>query len=873
MRRPDLDDFEREMRDHVEEDTQENLARGMAPDEARAAAIRKFGNPVRVKEDVRAVWVPRWADQIGQDVRDAARRLRRHPGFALVIVATLALGIALPTAIYSVVNAVLLRPLSYAHPDRLVWPTTRSERDANRGGPASAVEILNEIDFYTWQQESVSFDHLVAYIQGDSTIAGDGEALRVRVLSASEGFWDISGGRAVAGVLPSPADREALVVSHRLFVERFGSDPSVIGRAISLDGQQMTITAVLAPDFNPQLPAMRFGAALSGRIEPDVFRGMRINPPPRTRDQKTQIRILQAIGQLKEGVTIEQARAELNTVHKRAQQLAAPFGLSTVLLTPLHERLVGASRRALTLLLAAGFCVLLITCANVANLLLSRSAARQKEIALRMSVGGGPLRVIRQLLAESIAYALIGGAAGVLLATWLLSVVVSVIGPAVPRLLETTVDLRVLGFALAVSLGTALVFGMGPAINLACTSAQDVLKEGTRTSSVARPRRITGRVMIAMQLALTVVLLTGAGLMLKSIWRMTSYPDGFSPDEILTLRVDFRGPAYRQRESRQQLGQSLLARAEALPGVREAAITTLGESMMLLIKEGEKGPPENRESRATPVNTISPGFPRTMGMKVVHGRGFEDIEPVPVVLINEALAARDYAGADPIGQRIRLPWLGEDVLGTIAGVVSNMKYTRIDADMKPEVFFHTAQTELFGVTLVLRIDGDPIAAAPTVRNALASVDPTQSIFAVQTMEQTLAESIAPRRFNVLLLGTFAFVAAFLAVLGVYGVVAHAVAERTHEIGIRLALGAERRRVVGMIVSEAMLSVVAGVAIGTAAAVGATSLIADLLYGIEARDPQTFVAATLVLTAIAFVACAAPALRAAVVDPAVALRSE
>jgi putative ABC transport system permease protein len=861
------------MRDHVEQDTQENIARGMAPDKARAAAIRKFGNPVRVKEDVRAVWVPRWVDQVGQDLRDAGRRLRRHPGFALAIVATLALGIALPTAIYSVVNAVLLRPLSYAHPDRLAWPTTRSEREANPGGGVGPLEILNEIDFYTWQQESVSFDHLVAYTQGDSTIAGDGEAVRIRVLSASEGFWAISGARAVVGVLPSPEDRQALVLSHRLFLERFDGDPRVIGRALTLDGQQMTITAVLAPDFNPQLPGMSFVSGLSGRIEPDIFRGMRINPPPRTMDRSTQIRILQAIGQLKEGVTIEQARAELNTVHKRAQQLSAPFGLSTVLLTPLHERLVGASRRALTLLLAAGFCVLLITCANVANLLLSRSAARQKEIALRMSVGGGPLRVIRQLLAESIAYALIGGAAGVLLATWLVTVVVSVIGPAVPRLIETTVDLRVLAFAMAVSLGTALAFGMGPAITLARTSAQDVLKEGARTSSVARPRRIAGRVMIAVQLALTVVLLSGAGLMLKSIWRMTSYAEGFSPAEILTLRVDFRGPAYRSRESRQQFAQSLLARAQALPGIREAAITTLGQSTTLLIKEGEKMPPERRESRATPVSTISPGFPRAMGMKVVQGRAFEAIEPLPVVLINEALAARDYAGADPVGQRIRLPWLGEDGLGTIVGVLSNMKYTRIDADMRPELFFHAAQSDLFGVTVVLRIDSDPVAAAPTIRKALAGVDPSQSIFAVQTMEQTLAESIAPRRFNLLLLGTFAFVAAFLAVLGVYGVVAHAVAERTHEIGIRLALGAERRRVVGMIVSEAMLSVIAGVAIGSAAAVGATGLIADLLYGVDARDPQTFVAATLMLTAIAFVACGAPALRAAVVDPAVALRSE
>jgi putative ABC transport system permease protein len=871
MRRPDLDDLDRELRDHVEEDTQENIARGMAPDEARAAAIRKFGNPVRVKEDVRAVWVPRWADQIGQDARDAARRLRRHPGFALVIVATLALGIALPTAIYSVVDAVLLRPLSYPHPDRLVWPTTQSLRERRGSREPINIEILNEIDFHTWQQQSTSFDHLVAYQQVDATMIAGGEASRVRIVAASAGFWELSGARIALGALPLAADREGIVLSHHLFIDRFHSDPTIIGRAIALDGRQMTIAAVLAEDFHPQLPAMPWGASFD-RSEPGAFLGMRINPPPSTIDRSTQVRLFQAIGQLKDGVTIEQARAELNTIHDRAQQIRAPFGASTVELTPLHERLVGASRRALTLLLAAGFCVLLITCANVANLLLSRSAARQKEIALRMSVGGGPLRVIRQLLAESVAYALIGGAAGVFLATWLVNVVVSIIGPAVPRLLETTVDLRVLGFAIAISLSTALLFGMGPAIGLARTNAQDVLKEGARTASIARPRRVAGRMMIAVQLALTIVLLIGAGLMLKGMWRMTSYPEGFAPDRILTLRVEFNGAKYRQQGPRHDFAAALLARARQLPGVRDAGMTTGANATMQFVREGEARP-LNPESHAASFSSISEGFPRVLGMKIVRGRSFEDVESGHVLLINEALARREYGDLDPIDQRVRLPWLGEGGLGRIVGVVADMKYAQIDADATPEVFFHAAQNDLFGVTLALRIDGDPLAAAPTIRNALAAVDPTQSIFAVQTMEQTLAESIAPRRFNLLLLGTFAFVAAFLAVLGVYGVVAHAVAERTHEIGIRLALGAERRRVVGMIVSEAMLSVIAGVAIGTAAAVGATSLIADLLYGVGARDPQTFVASTLLLTAIAFVACAAPALRAAVVDPAVALRSE
>ena len=865
-RRPDLDDLERELREHVEEDTQENIARGMTPEAARLAAIRKFGNPTRVREDVREVWIPRWADQIAQDTRDAARRVRRQPLFALVIVATLALGIALPTAIYSVVNAVLLRPLSYAHPDRMVWITARSERD-----PRSTIEIVNEIDFYAWRQQSTLLDHVIAYTQSDATIVVWGEASRARVVNASEGFWDASGARVVLGALPADTDRQAMLISHHLFVERFHNDPNVVGRAVELDGQPMTIAGVLAEDFHPQLPAMTLRAEVD-RIEPDVFRGITINPPPSTIDRSTQVRIFQAIGQLKEGVTIEQARAELNTVHQRMQRSPAPFGTSTVVLTPLHERLVGASRRTLTILLAAGFCVLLITCANVANLLLSRSSARQKEIALRMSVGGGPLRVIRQLLAESVAYALIGGAAGVTLATWLVNVVVSIIGPAVPRLLETTVDLRVLGFAMATSLGTAMIFGIGPALALSRTNAHDVLKEGSRSASGAPRRRLAGRVMVAVQLALTIVLLTGAGLMVKSIWRMTSYPASFAPDQILTMRVDFRGPKYRQQPARQEFAKALLARAQTLPGVRDAALTTGSDSMMIVIKDGEPRP-QNPDAHASPLNSISAAFPRILGMKIVRGRLFEDVEPEPVLLINESLARREYPGADPIGQRIRLPWFGQNASGAIVGVVEDFKYARIDVDAGPEVLFHLAQTNIFGVTLLLRLDGDALAAAPAIRKALASVDPTQSIFAVRTMEQSLAESIAPRRFNLLLLGTFALVAVFLAVLGVYGVVAHAVAERTHEIGIRLALGAERRRVVGMIVGDSMRSVVAGLAIGFGAALAMTRVIADLLYGVEPRDPQTFAVSTIALAAIAFVACATPALRAATVDPAQALRAE
>jgi putative ABC transport system permease protein len=353
---------------------------------------------------------------------------------------------------------------------------------------------------------------------------------------------------------------------------------------------------------------------------------------------------------------------------------------------------------------------------------------------------------------------------------------------------------------------------------------------------------------------------------------MTSYPAGFNPEQILTLRLDFRGPQYRPATARHDLAAALLAKAQTLPGVRRAAITTGRDSMMIVIKEGEPMP-EDRDAHSAPVSSISADFGRMLGMSLVAGRWFEEAETSVAVLINETLARRDFAGANPIGGRIRLPWVNDNRHGTIVGVVSDLKYADLDADPKPEVFFHHADAPLFGVTLSLQIDGDPVAAAPAIRKALSTIDPSQSFYSIRTMEEELAESIAPRRFNLLLLGTFALVALVLAVVGVYGVVAYAVAERTHEIGIRLALGAARTRVVRMIVAQGMLSVAAGIVAGLAGAVAATRLIAGLLYGVEPHDTPTFILATSLLAAIAFLACAAPALKAALVDPVIALRHE
>lgn len=864
--RPDLDDLDGEIRDHIEAETLDNLARGMSEDAARTAAIRKFGNVARVKEDVRAVWVARWLDQLRQDVRDAVRHLRRNPAFSLAIVATLSLGIGLTTAIYSVVNALLLRPLAYAHPERMVWLSTRA-KDSSR-------DIMNSIDWAVWHSQATSLEHMIAYDNGDATLVVGGEASRLRIVSASDGFWQVTGAQPVLGSLPVDAEVPALAITNRVFVEQFQSDPTVIGRLVSVDGRPATIAAVLPQNYHPQLQT--FGVIVDlDSVEPGAYRLMRVDPAPQAITPTTAVHIFHAIGELKAGVTIEQARAEIDAIHVREQRdHPTPFGATSAVVMPLPDKIVGPSRRALTILLASSFVVLLITCANVANLLLAGGAARRKEIALRMALGSGPLRVVRGLLAESLTYAVLAGIGGVLLSLWLVNVVIAIIGAGVPRLTETRLDVGVLGVAAAISIGTAVLFGIGPALTLLATNMQEVLKDGGRTMAASRRVIITGRAMVAVQVALTIVLLAGAGLMLKSVWRMTSYPAGFAPDQLLTMRLDIRGPQYRDQKARHDLAAALVARAKSMPGVRDAAITTGRGSMMLVIKDGEGiPPPGERERRAAPVSSVSPGFGPLLGMSLVSGRWFNDLDAPGVAIINESLARRDFKDTDPIGKRIRVPWLGQNRLGTIVGVARDLKYAAIDADAAPELFFHYADAPFFSITLVMRVDGDPIAAAPAIRKALSAIDPTQSLYNVKTLEEVLSESIAPRRFNLLLLGTFAVVALVLAALGVHGVVAYAASERTREIGIRMALGAGRWNVVRMMVAQGMWSVVAGLFVGLFGAWAATRLIAGLLYGVQPHDTATFTVTTLALGSIACLACVVPAVKAALVDPVMALRAE
>ncbi len=859
-RTPDLDDLDREIRDHIEHETEDNVARGMSEEAARAAAIRKFGNVTRVKEDVRGVWIPLWLDSLRQDLRDAFRQVRRDPAFAAAIVVTLGLGIGLTTTIFSVVNAMLIRPLDFPDPDRVVWLTTRGVNAGN--------EDMNSIVFAGWQEAATSFEQMVAYGYSDATMVLGGQGSRMRIVNASEGFWSATGAQAFLGALPPANNREVIVLAHHAYRERFGGDPGIIGRAVTIDGRAAVIGGVLPEGFAPQLPAPAFRPGLE-QAQPDAYRGWVVPPAPAVITPSTGAMMYHAFARLKPGVSIAQAREEVATIHRRRPTFGGP---SMPVIIPLREKLVGASRVALQLLLSAAAVLLTITCVNVANLLLARSSARQREIALRMSVGGGPLRIVRQLLVESLSYAFAGAIGGVALASWLVGAVIKLVGPSVPRLSETTLDLNVLAFAMAVAGTSALLFGIGPAISLCRTRVQDVLKDGARTASASPRALMMGRLMMTMQVSLTVVLLVGAGLLLKSVARLTAYPPGFSPEQILTLRVDIRGQQYRDEPTRRNYVRNILAAAGAVPGVRDVALTTGQESFMIVIKEGQPFP-EDRDAHESAVSAVSADLGRILGMTLVSGRWFTEVDFRGAMVVNEAFARQEFPEGNAIGQRIRLPWAKEDRFATVVGVAADMKFMRLDQEVGPEVFVHHADAPLNGMTMLIRFESDPTPAISSTLKALSQIDPTQSFFSVRTMDEALAESIAPRRFNLLLLGAFALSALFLAVLGVYGVVAYAVAERTREIGIRLALGAERARVVRSIIGQGMVSVVTGVIAGLIGAVLAARLIATLLYGVDAHDAPTFAIATVLLTTIAFMACAAPALRAAFVDPVVALRAE
>ena len=858
-----LDDLDDEIRDHLERDTQAQIERGLTPAAARQAARRKFGNVALVKEDARAVHVPVWVDQLRQDLLYALRMLRRGPVFTVVVTLTLALGIGLNTAVFSVVNAVLLRPLSFPHADRILWLAALDAQGKDDFVPSQ--------DVLAWR-DATSLERLVAYDQFDGRVTVGGMNALARIATVSHDFWDLAGARPAHGHVPTAGESEVLL-SQAFFEQWFGAAADVVGKRIVVAGRQATIAGVLPPSFRADLVTPPSFAGLAHK-DIEIYRAIVVRPLT-----NGQIQLFRVVAQLKPGISIETARAELSTIHTRVEEVNPGFPRQTLRVVPLMEKLVGDARSGLLILLAAVVAMLLVGCANIASLLLARASARQQELAIRAAIGAGRGRMLRQLLVESLLLALAGAAAGLLIAHVGLRVVLRLVPQAVPRLADASLDSRVLMFALAASVVTALLFGIAPALLLWNTDARDVLREGTRQRSAA-PRGVRARKwLVTIELALTLVLLCGAGLLVKSLWRLTAYPSGFAPAHTLTMTVEYDGgdvPASDARR-REYVGD-VLRRIQPVAGVEAVGMTTNSSGRLRLFVEGT---PESR-LRDRPVvlhSSVSEGYARAIGMRLIKGRWLTDTEPTAAFVINESAARRVFPDEDPIGKRIQIGGpLGASAaagatFAAIVGVVADLKYARLDTPSEPEIFADYPHGSPFSITIVARVAGDPQAAGPMIRSLIAGVDTSQRVSNVRTVEQVLTESIAPRRFTVMLLGTFAAAALLLALVGVYGVMAYSVALRTREIGVRLALGAQRHDVMWTIMAEGISIAIVGLVLGGAAALAATRVMSSLLYEVAPNDPATFAVVAGALGATVVGTCCGAALKAARVDPAVALRYE
>jgi putative ABC transport system permease protein len=668
MKRHALDDLDADIRDHIERETTDNIDRGMNPDDARAAALRAFGSIALTKENARAVWVPVWFDQLIQDARYALRMIRRAPAFSAVVMLTLALGIGLTTAVFGVVNAVLVRPLSYPSAERLVWIAT-SEEGSNE-------ELVLSPDLIAWRDQAQSLDRIAGFSIGGERIDVGDEVVQARVAAATDGFWDIAGARPALGTVPQSGEA-GIVLSHAFFERWFRGDPGPSAAPFAqwlAHHRHRCCRAGLARHAAAAGVEWRAGGrSTSSPID------LRAGPP----GQATAIQLFEVIGRLRPGVSIARAHQELDTIHANTASLR-PQSQRRRQLVPFTDKIVGGTRRSLLVLLAAVGLVLVIACVNVANLLMARGSTRQREVAIRTAIGAGRGRMLRQLLVESLMLAAIGGAAGVMAARFTLAGLVRVLPEAVPRLVEATIDARVLAFATVISVLTAVVCGLAPAFTMRRISVHDVLKDGARTGSASGASLRARKALVAAQLALSVVLLVGAGLLMRSFWRITENPAGFAPERVLTMRMQFSGPRYRDNINRTAYLDELLQRAGA-PGVEAAGVSSNADGRMLLDIEGSPDVPRELRPRAL-VSVVSDGYAEAIGMRIVKGRWIRDDEPLPVYVMNEAAARKYFAGQDPVGSRFRLPWVDNQSFATVVGVVADLRYSNLDARSEPELF-------------------------------------------------------------------------------------------------------------------------------------------------------------------------------------------
>jgi putative ABC transport system permease protein len=796
-----------------------------------------------------------------QDLRYGLRVLTKNPGFTLVAVLTLALGIGANSAIFSIVNTVLLRPLPYVDPERivLVWHNNRVsnvERD-----------FVSYQNFQDFHKQNQSFERMAAATAvWSSVLMTDEGPERVSAQYASASLFPLLGvppmrGRAFLETEDQPGQPRVVVLSHRLWQSRFASDPDVIGKTLTLDNVSATVVGVMPPGFR-FLHEVDLWVPLAQNLIINRGRAVRIVTP---------------FGRLRPGVSLDQARTEMATLARQLEQQYpdSNTGLSATVVS-LNEQIAGKIRPALLLLLGVVGFVLLIACANVANLMMTRAAARQKEIAVRVALGAGRARLVRQLLTESVALSAVGGAVGLLLAVWGMDVVRKFGQARVPRVDELTIDGWVLVFTLGLSLLTGILFGLVPALQLSKTNLHESLKEGGRGTLGAGRSRMRSSLVVA-EIALALVLLTGAGLMLKSFARVLDVDPGFNADKVLTVQIGLP-PSYSQPAQRLTFYQQLFARLEALPGVEAAGGTTrlpLREGVSTKL-EVEGHPVAAGERPEVEFRRASVNYFRAMGIPLRQGRTFAEQDgpdAQPVVVINEEAARRIWPGEEPVGKRVRFLGTTQEPWSTVIGVIGNIKHFGLDTEARPEVYITFAQGPPVTPLLAIRTSVDPSSVIAAIRRELRSLEPRLVMYNFAPMTELVTESLTERRFNTLLIGLFAVLALVLAAVGVYGVMSYLVRQRTHEIGIRMALGAERREVLKLVMGQGLMLALVGVAIGLGAAFALTRLMSSLLFGVSATDFVTFGGISLLLMVVSLLACYVPARRATKVDPMVALRYE
>jgi predicted permease len=869
-----------ELQFHLDRQIQHNLAAGMSPDEARCMAVRAFGNAALVREEAREAWGLRAFDAWRQDLKYGARMLAKNRGLAAIAILTVALGIGANTALFSIVNGVLLNPLPFPQPDQLVML-----HESKPNFETGAVPYLNFLD---WQKENRTFSSMALARGYSFSLTGSGEPEQLRGEWVTASFFGTFRVRPVLGRDFTSNDDQVgaapvVMISASLWKRTFGGAPDALGRTITLDGRDYTIVGVVPASFD--LRVWNDQAS-------DIYAPIRQWGHPGLQNRQAALG-LHGIGRMRPGVTLEQAKADLQRI---AANLAAAYPDAnrgtTASVVPLKQSIVGDVRPFLLVLLGAVGLVLLIACVNVANLLLARSTGRTREFAIRAALGAGRRRVIRQLLTESVLLAMAGGALGVLLASWGTRAGLAALPTALPRAEEVSLDARVLAFAAAISLLSGILFGLAPALKTSRAELHGLLKEGGRGSSAARHR--AQGTLVVVEVALALVLLAGAGLMLRTLARLWKVDPGFDSRNVLTFGLGF--PASVAKASPAAIRgyvRGLDEKIESTPGVRAASLSwgafpILSEDDWTFWLDGQLKPQSESEMDWALHYVVEPDYLRVMRIPLESGRFFtnQDDEHSPyVVVVDDVLASKFFPNQNPIGRRIRLN--GEDRPAEIIGVVGHVKQWGLDSDDQNTLraqLYESLRQETDGAMTILpsvgvgaavRTAGAPGDMIDPLSRSLHQLNAEQVLYGFQAMDQIIAESLAARRFSMILLGAFAALALILASVGIYGVTSYLVGQRTQEIGIRVALGAQRRDVLRLVLAGGARMALIGVATGLVAALGLTRILTkySLLFGVSATDPLTLLAVALLLTIVALAACYIPARRALRVDPVVALRYE